>query len=198
MRNSRFITGRSQAMKKFESALSNFEVDEILVPLLRYVNSRDNFYTTSSCAGRITLFWDIGSKLKNDFMGKWHREVTFEEVKEQVAGIDKKDGIVWFRQESMIFHIVGRTLDDAVVVLNIALKSGLKHSGVQVFKQGRYLVEICGAERMDVPVIDSGILLIDDNYLEYLINLANRKLRETRRRLEKFEVNFKRAVSNEE
>ncbi len=34
-------------------------VDEAIVPLVRYVNSRDEYYTSSSCAGRISIFSEV-------------------------------------------------------------------------------------------------------------------------------------------
>lgn len=34
-------------------------VDEAIVPLVRYINAREEYYTTSSCAGRISIFSEV-------------------------------------------------------------------------------------------------------------------------------------------
>ncbi len=37
-------------------------VDEAIVPLVGHINSREEYFTTSSCAGRISIFSEVEEK----------------------------------------------------------------------------------------------------------------------------------------
>jgi len=45
-------------MRKLERAKKNEEVDPEILSLLDFINSLPDFYTTSSCSGRICLLHD--------------------------------------------------------------------------------------------------------------------------------------------
>ncbi|ODS35279.1 MAG: hypothetical protein A7315_14810 [Candidatus Altiarchaeales archaeon WOR_SM1_79] len=164
----KFELQKENALGKLNKALEEGLVDEVMVPILSDINSRETYYTTSSCAGRITLFQDVGSRYDNDFLARWHSPPETNEVLEKVADIAKKPpaGIVWFRQEPAILHVVSPDLEGAVRILNIALRCGFKRSGIQVLKPGRFMVELCGTERLDVPVMQNGKLLVGYDYIE--------------------------------
>ncbi len=54
-------------------------------------------------------------------------------------------------------------------------------------KEGRNMVEICSTERIDTPLVRDGILLVDREYIRYLIELANKQFEKGRGRLKRLE-----------
>jgi len=190
---SRFENQKRIAIERLKNAIEDDEVDRDILGLINYINSLNNFYTTSSCSGRITLLHDLGSKIKNDWLGKWHREVRFDEILDSLSDIPA-NGIVWFKYESPILHIVSKTIDNAKLLINIARDSGYKRVGIQGLKNERYVVEICDTERVDCPIVDNGNLLVDNNYLKYLTRFSNMKFRNGRKKLMKFEREIKRQI----
>jgi len=190
----RFEAQKANAMEKFNDALNSGRVDEGILPLLEFINSLQDFYSTSSCSGRITLLHDVGRKPDNEWLGKWHREVSTGEVLKAMEEPPGK-GVVLFKYESAILHLVARELNDAEKILVIARDSGYKRVGIQGLSEGRYLVEICDTEKIDAPVIDSGRVLVDEKYLEYLVKLANKKFGKGMRKLERLEKNLRGNLS---
>ena len=188
--NRKFTLQKGNAMRKLNKAKSENLVDVDIIPLLDYINSLDDFYTTSSCEGRICVFCHVRSKLEDYPVGKWHRKVTFEEIMDAVnSGACSKE--LWFRQEASIFHIVSKTLDGASKMLDLALKSGYRRSGIQVMKEDRYMIEIVGTERIDNPIMNCGKLLVSEDYIRYLVECANKKMESVQEKRVKFEQAIK-------
>lgn len=127
--NSKFNEQKAIAVEKFQKALRKGEVDTLLLPMITYLNSLSDYYTTSSCAGRISVFHDVGIKKDNNWLGKWHHEVKFDGIKSALRKIPRK-GMVWFMYEPAIFHIVSKTLDSAIRIVNLARNSGFKKVGI--------------------------------------------------------------------
>lgn len=185
MFNSKFELQKKRALEKLHEAIEKGEADEPMIDFLEKFNEKEHYYTTSSCAGRIIIFQDLGSKKDSDFIAKWHREIEFSDIVPFLGVLEGKKGIIWLRQEPLILHVVAKDLNHAILILDIAIKSGLKHSGIMVFKDQRYLVEINGTERLDVPIFEEKIL-VSEEYLRYLVKLANKKLVKSRITSKKF------------
>ncbi|CEG13290.1 conserved hypothetical protein [groundwater metagenome] len=190
----KFNIQKHRAMQKFEFALSKDEVDKALVGFLKKFNNKKFYYTSSSCAGRIILLHDLGCKKYSYFVARWHRKVKVEEVSDNVIkfcdGKDGSKGILLFRQEPIIMHIVAYDLEHAKGILEFSVKNGLKHSGIIALSNERYIVEINGNERMSVPLVYDNKLLIEKKdipqYLSSIIDIANKNFEKNEKRREKF------------
>ncbi len=190
----KFNIQKRRAMQKFELALSKDEVDKDLVEFLKKFNEKKFYYTSSSCAGRIILLHDLGCKKDSYFVARWHRKVKVEEVFDNVMkfcnGKDAGKGILLFRQEPIIMHIISYDLEHAKNILEISVKNGLKHSGIIALCNERYVVEINGNERMSVPLVYNNNLLIEKNnmfqYLSSIVELANKNFEKNEKRRDKF------------
>jgi len=181
-----FDEDKKKTLKKFQKAIKNEEVDEAILPLLRKINSLRDFYTTSSCAGRVILLHEFGDrKNKHEFVIKEHNKVDINKFLN--IPVEKFGGRIWLKQEPFIIHIVARTLKQAIEMLNLGLKSGLKHSGIFVFKPERFILELNGTQHMSVPISERGKLLITHDYFIYLLKVADKKLQKNREMREKFE-----------
>jgi tRNA wybutosine-synthesizing protein 3 len=159
-------------------------VDKEILPLIKKINSSDDYYTTSSCAGRIMII-SLKSERKNE--AEWllltHKKTSFKEVKNSLKKLPKSE--VWFMQEAPILHVATRTLEDAQELVNKARGIGFRRSGIQSTKT-RFIVEIVSTEKIDSIIADKGKLLVDDNYLKILVKLGNSKLIKSREKIAKF------------
>jgi tRNA wybutosine-synthesizing protein 3 len=184
--NNKFQQQKDDALKGLSDARSAGDVDNDMLPLIDYVNSLADYYTTSTCTGRTSLFYDPGGKLDSGWVGKWHSEVSSDAVIKALFEMPKT-GRIWFMHEPTIMHIVCRDLARAGALVELARNNGYKKVGILSYKENRVLVEVCGTERIDVPVAEQGKILVPEPYIEYVTALANEKFIKGMQRLKKFE-----------
>jgi len=176
----RFLQQKDKAINGLKASISVGDVDEELIPLLGVINSLEDYYTTSSCAGRISLLCDLGGKGANKFLGKWHRKVDAGQVLSALKGNKRT---VWFMYEPPILHVVAKTLEKADEFIKAAREAGFKRSGIQSIKDGRVLIEILSTERIDAPVASVKGMLIDEEDLNFLSKASNKKLMQSRQKI---------------
>ncbi|WP_297519452.1 hypothetical protein [Thermococcus sp.] len=182
-----FEEQKEKAMESLRKALADDRVDHDIIPLLEKINSLDNYFTTSSCSGRISVMEmpHFGDKLNSVWLGKWHREVTVEEV---LGAIGKhKTGQLWFLVRSPILHVAARTMEDAVRLLNLSIGFGFKYSNIKSVSHKKLLVEIRSTERMDVPLGENGELWVSEEYVGRIVDLANAQVRRFKGKLKRLE-----------
>ncbi|WP_456394144.1 tRNA(Phe) 7-((3-amino-3-carboxypropyl)-4-demethylwyosine(37)-N(4))-methyltransferase Taw3 [Thermococcus sp.] len=182
-----FDEQKAKAMEGLRRALAENKVDGDVIPLLEKINSLENYFTTSSCSGRISVMEmpRFGDKVNSVWLGKWHREVTFEEVLEAIGRHSK--GQLWFLVRSPILHVSAKTMEDAVKLLNLAIGLGFKYSNIKSVSHKKLLVEIRSTERMDVPLGSDGELWVDEEYIKKIVNLANAQVRRFKGKLKRLE-----------
>jgi len=161
-------------------------VDERIKLLLDVLNAQENYYTTSSCSGRIVLLH-----------GEHKRTATFlycshDPVQEVPQISFPKTGLVWLKCEGAILHVACKTLEAASVLLKAAQTTGFKHSGLISFEP-KIVVEIKSAEYLAVPLCKDGQLLTGS--LDQFLAIANEKLHKNFRMLDAL---IKCAVSESE
>ncbi|GAB6100960.1 hypothetical protein JCM16138_01830 [Thermococcus atlanticus] len=190
-----FDEQKARAMEGLRRALAENKVDGDIIPLLEEINSLDNYFTTSSCSGRISVMEmpHFGDKVNSVWLGKWHREVTVGEVLEAIGRHSK--GQLWFLVRSPILHVSAKTMEDAVKLLNLAIGLGFKYSNIKSVSHKKLLVEIRSTERMDVPLGSDGELWVDEEYIKKIVNLANAQVRRIKGKLKRLEEEIERLKS---
>ncbi len=160
------------------------DVDNYIIPLIDYINKTENYFTTSSCSGRISLFTMHNSDNKYD--AEWifvsHDKINFEQILENLKELPSS--LVRFKQEPMILHICARTLEDAQTLMYVAHEAGLKDSGIISTKK-RFIVKIVGSDRVDSPIAKDGKLVVDETYLKIITDLCNEKLEKVHQRIDR-------------
>jgi len=161
-------------------------IDKKILGLVNKINSLDDYYTSSSCSGRIMLIkrTDNGKKNEAEWLFVSHETIKFSDLKDALLNLPEED--VWFRQESMILHVCCRTIGDAEKMLEFASEAGFKRAGIAAAKK-KIMVEILGTEFIDTIIAKKGKLLVDNNYLKILVEYANKKLTRGHERINKFE-----------
>lgn len=192
MNDKRFEMVKEHHTKTFKKAKKDGKMDLDFIPLCDFLVKTKNYFSASSCGGRITL---VGldqkeSKKESAFHRKWHRKVKFNEVKD---GIQSYDGeVLWFKQEPIIFHLGTNNLANAKIALAACEKAGVKRSGIKVAKEGKFIIEIVGTHQINTPVREEKDTKIDDSYLKYLVKKANQKFDKNKKSLKKMEKEMKK------
>ena len=157
--------------------------DEKIAKLCEAINKKDDYYTTSSCSGRIVVMKDEDKKAPNLFEFVSHDLISFEELKKELGKI-KKD--TKFKQEPPILHVACKNLKDAFDLLNKARRVGWKRSGV--ISEGKmFVAELISTEKLEFPLTRKGKLLVDDNFLKIVLEKANKNLKKSWEKIEKLE-----------
>lgn len=179
----------------FKKAINDGKADPQIISLGNFFLELKDFFTSSSCSGRIVLMNLNEQETKREaaFHRKWHRAVSVEEV---VKGLneDTHDEL-WFKQEPFILHIGARNLKQSVRMLEIMKRAGVRRGGIMVAKDGKFIIELTGSSYMSVPVKSGKKILVSDKHLEYLIEKANAKLERNYAMLERFEKECRKALA---
>ena len=147
-------------------------IDKDAVKIVNEINSKKDYYTTSSCSGRIVLL-EMKSRKKNecDWIFAKHGKVEFDEIINALKNKSKIKKQIYFKQQPLILHIACRNIDAAKNLLDAARKV-FKHSGIISFNNKRVVVEIIGNERIETIIADKNFVA-DENYIKKLVNYAN-------------------------
>ena len=182
----RFIEARKKALKSLREAKENGKVDKKILPLIEKINEKMDFFTTSSCSGRIAILEipSFGIKKKAKFLGKWHEEISFNQLKEAIKKARK--GEIWLLVQSPILHVSTISIKNAKKLLRLAMDSGFKYSSIKALNR-RIVVEILSTERIDMPLGKDGKIFADESYLKVILNIANRMLTIMEEKLKKLE-----------
>ncbi|MBU0628381.1 MAG: hypothetical protein KKC75_04270 [Nanoarchaeota archaeon] len=187
-------------------------IDPDIRNLVDLINSLEDYYTTSSCSGRIVIIELIEKKKDTKFIFVEHNKAKFNSIKSslktmrlnQVDGGGREDGNIeskeanpktknnlWFKQESLILHVCCRDLKSAEELLSIVRNSGIKRAGI-ISLRNRIIIEIIGTEHMETLIAKDGNLLVDDKFLKVLIAEANKKLERNKRNVDKLYLELKK------
>ena len=173
---------KRRAMQRLE--FEGIDEDEKLRRVVKALNQNPNYFTTSSCAGRIALIEvpGVGDKEHARFVAKWHRRVGEEELFDAVKGWR---GELWLTVQCPIIHVSCRDLGSALHLLGVAKECGFKRSGIISVTEKRVNLEIVSTERADVPMGVDGVLLCDKEYLRFLLDRFNELLSRSKEKMGK-------------
>ena len=176
-----FLEDKKRTLTNLELAIREGLVDEEIIPILNKINNLSNYYTTSSCIGRVGIMEipkDKNPKLYSRWLGKWHHYATYDEMFNALK--ERKNGYIVFVMNSPILHIACKDIESAKKMLELAIHSGLKASSIISVSDRRVIVEILTTYKVDAPIGEDGELFVDDNYLKFLLDYSNLKLKKAR------------------
>jgi tRNA wybutosine-synthesizing protein 3 len=189
-----FLEGKKNALSKLKKAQIEKKVDIEILPILGIINNSDEYYTSSSCYGRIVLLEipSIGNKKEAIFLGKWHRTINVNEL--LISLKSSKIGQIWLLAQSPIIHVTSKTVEQADRFLKLAISCGFKNSGLKSITK-RIVIEICSTERLDVPIGKDGTIFSNKEHLELLISISNEIFEKSTKKLQKLERELKKDLS---
>ncbi|XP_022352483.1 tRNA wybutosine-synthesizing protein 3 homolog isoform X2 [Enhydra lutris kenyoni] len=164
-RSAEFRRWKAQCLSKADLSRKG-SVDEDVVELVQLLNGREQYFTTSSCAGRIILL-DGG-----------------------INGFEvQKQNCCWL----LVTH-KPCVKDD---VHSVAIDSGFRNSGITVGKRGKTMLAIRSTHGLEVPLSHKGKLMVTEEYIDFLLQIANQKMEENKKRIERFYNCLQHALEKE-
>lgn len=152
------------------------------------INKRNNYYTTSSCSGRVLFMVDQDKKGEGLFLRVYHDAVNFSEVKDDLIELielsRKRKIAVKFKQEPAILHVACRDLQSAFKLYQFAQSSGWKRNGLIAWNKN-IVLELSNTEKLEFPVINNGKVLVSNEFLGFCIEKSNKNLERNWEKIEK-------------
>ena len=185
------MKAKREALTSLFTAMREGKVDEDIIELLLLINSIKGIYTTSSCSGRIGIIEEpaLGAKPLSRWLIKVHRPIEFGEAKNALN--DAREGLIFLKSQPPIFHVVAEDMEKAKKLHELGLSSGFKYTTFKVVSN-RYLVEINATEYLTAPLGKDGKILVDEEYLNFAIEIGNSMLKRSKGRLPRLEENFRK------
>lgn len=90
-----------------------------------------------------------------------------------------------FRFEPLIIAVECRDLEAAQCLVSLAISCGFRESGITSVSK-RVIIAIRCSIRLEVPLGDSVKLMVSQEYVEYLVGVANEKMEANRKRTDLF------------
>jgi len=175
---------KKQLSKIDKSSIGSW--DSKIKGLCKKLNKKKEYYTTSSCAGRVVMIKGLDVKARDVFLFRTHEKINFDELKKAIVKVGKKyDGLVEFQQTTCIMHVACMDLKSAQSLVSKANLSGWKHSGIISAK--RNIAELHSTEKISFPIMNNGKVLVDDDFLKIIVGEANKKLERAWEKIERLE-----------
>ncbi|MBS3100276.1 hypothetical protein J4463_03640 [Candidatus Pacearchaeota archaeon] len=176
---------KTNQLKKADKSIRQ-KWDEKINKLCEKINKKDDYYTTSSCSGRILLLIDSEEKTDKLFLNVWHEKITFNELKKAIELI-KTDKTIYFKQDPCILHIACRTLENAQSLCDLAIKkASWKRCGI-IATRKRFIAELNSTEKIEFPIIQNGKCIASDEFLNVVVSEANKKLEKSWEKIDRLE-----------
>ena len=181
-----FTKEKSDFLKKKDKSKKGI-VDEDIKEIVNLINSKKDYYTTSSCAGRIVLL-EMKPKKKNEcnWIFTKHDKVNYNEIIKSLKKYQKYKikNQIWFKQQPIILHVACRNLGTANKLLDAARKI-FRRAGIIGITNRKVMIEVIGDERLKTIIADKDFV-IDEKYIKQLIKYANWNFEENKRKSERF------------
>ena len=195
-----FENNKKTCLNKIDKS-NKQSIDQDIKPLIDLINSLDDYYTTSSCSGRILLIEKKSDKKQDArFVFAEHKKANLQDIKkslekatqenqpaiggrrERAGGTNKHNHDLWLRQESIILHVCCRNLESAKELLKTVRNIGIKRAGI-IHIGKKIILEIIGTESMETIIARNGKLIISNDYLKTIIKEANKKLERNKKKI---------------
>jgi tRNA(Phe) wybutosine-synthesizing methylase Tyw3 len=171
-------------------------IDAPILELVNFLNGLNNYYTTSSCSGRASVFRSGNSAKHIHWLLVRHRLISKAELvtalQELTPGEDFTDGLVTLKCEPFILHINCRDIESARSLHEVVTLCGFRESGIKLGNKKVILAVRTTANCMELPLAKGNSLLVSDSYLDLIIGECNARLASNFARIDKFLIELKR------
>ncbi|XP_078075160.1 tRNA wybutosine-synthesizing protein 3 homolog [Mustelus asterias] len=171
-------------------------VDSAISGLVDRLNQSDRYCSTSSCSGRVLLLGGSDQvevqKQNCPWLFVTHQKCRKEDV---IAGLQKAQDNAVFKFEPFVLHVQCRKMEDAQLLHSVAINSGFRNSGITVGKKGKIMMAVRSTHCLEVPLCHQGTVLVSEEYIDYLVQVANQKMEENQKRIERFYSGLQSALS---
>ncbi|MEK6913760.1 MAG: tRNA wybutosine-synthesizing 3 family protein [Nanoarchaeota archaeon] len=199
-----FLQRKQDVLAKIDKS-SIGKWDKQIISLCNKINKKDNYYTTSSCSGRVLLMIEQDKKGEDLFVFVSHDKISFNQLKKWVLLkkepnmvengkreikrekiLDVSNKRIKFKLEPCILHIACKTIDDAKILFEKGKEAGFKRLGIIGTSHG-FTFELNSTEKLEFPIIQNKKVLVDDDFLKIIVKDANKKLEKSWMKIGKLE-----------
>ncbi|XP_026887010.2 tRNA wybutosine-synthesizing protein 3 homolog [Electrophorus electricus] len=179
-----FKQWKKQCLNKIDFSRKG-SIDDEISSIVAFINSSEHYFTTSSCSGRIVLIDGVSDcidmqKQNCTWLFLTHNKCKKDDV---VASLGKSSGDAVFKFEPCVLHVQCKQLDDAKLLHTVAINAGFRNSGVTVGKRGKIITAVRSTHCLEVPLSQKGQILVSEEYIDFLVAVANNKMEENLRRI---------------
>ncbi|KAI1883108.1 hypothetical protein AGOR_G00241840 [Albula goreensis] len=194
-----FRQWKKQCLNKIDLSKKG-SVDEDIASLVRMLNDSEQYFTTSSCSGRIIVIDGVSDcpdvqKQNCSWLFVTHHKCQKMDV---VSALEGSCGDAVFKFEPFVLHVQCRQLEDAQLLHSVAINSGFRNSGITVGKKGKIIMAVRSTHCLEVPLSHKGQVLVSTEYIDFLVEIANQKMEENLQRIERFFECLKSAMRHED
>ena len=175
-----FLQQKKNQLEKIDKSHEQ-KWDDKIKGLCEKINKNPKYYTTSSCAGRVTITKAEKNKSEDAFLFKSHKKINLK----QIEKLNYKK-LAYFKQEPCILHVACIDLESARKILDLAQKTGWKRSGITSSGE-RIVLELISTEKLELPIANHGKILVSKDYLKLLVKESNIKLEKTWQKIKNLE-----------
>ncbi|XP_026535125.1 tRNA wybutosine-synthesizing protein 3 homolog isoform X2 [Notechis scutatus] len=154
-------------------------VDEPIEEIVRLLNSRETFCTTSSCSGRVVVLEQPPAAPPAAF-----------------TALQKAAADAIFKFEPFVLHVQCQDLEDAQLLHTVSIEAGFRNSGITVSRKGKIMMAVRSTHCLEVPLTQKGRLMVSEEYVDFVIQVANQKMEENWKRINRFYSSLKFALEN--
>ncbi|XP_067109344.1 tRNA wybutosine-synthesizing protein 3 homolog isoform X1 [Osmerus mordax] len=190
---------KKQCLNKIDFSKKG-SVDEDISHVVALLNSNENYFTTSSCSGRTILVDGLSDshevqKQNCSWLFVSHQKCQVEDV---MSGLQRACGDAVLKFEPFILHVQTRQLEHAQLLHYVAINAGFRNSGLTVGKKGKIITAVRSSHCLEVPLTHRGQVLVCQDYIHFLVELANQKMDENLKRVQRFYLCLQSALSPKE
>ena len=180
-------------------------IDGPVISIVDFLNSVQEFYTTSSCSGRISVYEHGLSRKGINWLLVNHGTVTIDLIWDAIInkGIEGHNNIldhenkndsnhynenllISFKCEPSIIHVCCHNLEGAKTLLHMVLACGFRESGLTISGSGKIMLAIrTNSDSLELPILLKSCLLYKKETLALVVEEANQRLLHNFARLDK-------------
>jgi tRNA wybutosine-synthesizing protein 3 len=183
----RFIQRKNDCLEKLDKS-SKGSWDKPILKLCEKINSFSDYYTTSSCSGRVSLMIEQEKKAKGNILFSAHEVINFADLEEEITKIlenkNLKNKFIKFKLEAPILHLACRDLSSAKKFSEFAKVSGWKRIGLISFEKN-FVLELNSTEKIEFPIINNGKVLVDSHFLKLIVLESEKKMKKGWEKIDK-------------
>ncbi|HIH21627.1 MAG: hypothetical protein J4478_04400 [Candidatus Diapherotrites archaeon] len=191
---SRFQMSKVRHYNLWQKARKEGKVDKKMIHLVEFLFSKQDYFTTSTCSGRILLIQldEKETKREGAFFAKWHSLPKFEEVWKELQKKSKEN--LWFKQEPFVIVIGTSSLENAKHLMGVCRNNGVKKVGIMAAEEGKFLIEIMGSQYLSFLAKEKSKILVEKEFFKKQFQTACKKLKASWKMLERVEKALKKEL----
>ncbi|XP_053102336.1 tRNA wybutosine-synthesizing protein 3 homolog isoform X2 [Hemicordylus capensis] len=122
-----------------------------------------------------------------------HQTCTMENV---LTALQRATDDAIFKFEPFVLHVQCQELQDAQLLHAVAIEAGFRNSGITVGRKGKIMMAVRSTHCLEVPLSQKGKLMVSEEYVDFVVQVANRKMEENRKRIDRFYSSLQFALEN--